>query len=54
MTDHSHTDNGEGKDFGVQVMQKLNDKCKEWKEKENIDLAYPTQTLFINNQEGQI
>ena len=23
-------------------------------EKENIDLAYPTQTLFINNQEGQI
>ncbi len=23
-------------------------------EKENIDLAYPTQTLLINNQEGQI
>ena len=39
MTDHSHTDNGEGKDFGVQVMQKLNDKCKEWKAVEDIDYS---------------
>ncbi len=39
MTGHSHTDNGEGKEFGLKVMQKLNDKCKEWKEKENIDYS---------------
>ena len=39
MTGHSHTDNGEGKDFGLKVMQKLNDKCKEWKEAENIDYS---------------
>ena len=32
MTGHSHTDNGVGEEFGLQVMQKLNDKCKEWKE----------------------
>ena len=31
MTGHSHTDNGTGKEFGLKVMQKLNDKCKEWK-----------------------
>ncbi len=39
MTGHSHTDNGEGKEFGLKVMQKLNDKCKEWKEKENMDYS---------------
>ncbi len=39
MTGHSHTDNGEGKEFGLQVMQKLNDKCQEWKEKENMDYS---------------
>ena len=39
MTGHSHTDNGKGKEFGLKVMQKLNDKCKEWKEKENIDYS---------------
>ncbi len=39
MTGHSHTDNGEGKKFGIQVMQKLNDKCKQWKEAENIDYS---------------
>lgn len=39
MTGHSHTDNGEGKEFALEVMQKLNDKCKEWKEKENIDYS---------------
>ena len=39
MTGHSHTDNGKGKDFALQVMQKLNDKCKEWKEAENIDYS---------------
>ena len=39
MTDHSHTDNGEGKEFAIKVMQKLNDKCKEWKEAEDIDYS---------------
>ena len=39
MTGHSHTDNGKGKAFGLEVMQKLNDKCKEWKEAEDIDYS---------------
>ncbi len=39
MTDHSHTDNGEGKKFGLAVLQHLNDKCKEWKAEENIDYS---------------
>ncbi len=39
MTGHSHTDNGEGKDFGLKIMQKLNDVCKKWKEEEDIDYS---------------
>ena len=39
MTGHSHTDNGEGKEFGLAVMQKLNDACKIWKEAEDIDYS---------------
>ena len=39
MTGKSHTDNGEAKEFAIKVMQKLNDKCKEWKEAENIDYS---------------
>ena len=39
MTGHSHTDGGEGKEFGLKVMQKLNDKCKEWKEAEDMDYS---------------
>ena len=39
MTGHSHTDNGKGKEFAIQVMQKMNDKCKEWKEAESIDYS---------------
>ena len=39
MTGHSHTDNGKGKEFGLQVMQKLNDACKVWKEAEDIDYS---------------
>lgn len=39
MTGHSHTDNGEGHDFAIKVMQKLNDKCNEWKQAENIDYS---------------
>ena len=39
MTGHSHTDNGVGETFGLEVMQALNDKCSEWKEAENIDYS---------------
>ncbi len=39
MTGHSHTDNGEGKEFGLNVMRKLNEACKKWKEAENIDYS---------------
>ena len=39
MTGNSHTDNGEGEKFGLAVMQKLNDKCKEWKAAEDIDYS---------------
>ena len=39
MTDHSHTDNGVGKEFGLKVMKYMNDKCKEWKSEENIDYS---------------
>lgn len=39
MTGNSHTDNGKGRKFGLEVMQKLNDKCREWKEKEDIDYS---------------
>ena len=39
MTGHSHTDYGEGEEFALEVMQKLNDKCQEWKEKEDIDYS---------------
>lgn len=39
MTGHSHTDNGIGEEFGLQVMQALNDKCNQWKEAEHIDYS---------------
>lgn len=39
MTGHSHTDGGCGKEFALKVMQLLNDKCKDWKEKEDIDYS---------------
>lgn len=38
MTGKSHTDE-ESKPFALAVMQKMNDKCKEWKEKEHIDYS---------------
>ena len=37
MTGESHT--GAGKSFGLAVMQRLNDKCAEWKAAENIDYS---------------
>lgn len=39
MTGCSHTDNGDGYKFAVEVMQRLNDKCNQWKAEENIDYS---------------
>ncbi len=39
MTGVSHTDEKVGKPFGLAVMQRMNDKCKEWKEAEKIDYS---------------
>ena len=39
MTGKSHTDNDIGKEFGLNVMQALNDKCAQWKKDENIDYS---------------
>ena len=39
MTGHSHTDNGKGKEFGLNVMRRLNDACKKWKEEEDMDYS---------------
>ena len=39
MTGHSHTDNGAGTEFGLQVMQALNEKCRCWKESEDVDYS---------------
>lgn len=36
MTGHSHTDNSVGEKFGLEVMERLNKKCKQWKSAENI------------------
>ena len=39
MTGCSHSDEEKGEEFGLQVMQALNDKCNQWKEAENIDYS---------------
>ena len=39
MTGNSHSDEGIGEEFGLKVMQALNDKCKQWKNAENIDYS---------------
>lgn len=39
MTGYSHSDEGIGEKFGLEVMQTLNDKCNKWKEDENIDYS---------------
>ena len=39
MTGHSHTDNGIGKEFGLKVMQHLNDATAKWKKEEDIDYS---------------
>ncbi|MCR5541015.1 MAG: anaerobic ribonucleoside-triphosphate reductase [Ruminococcus sp.] len=38
MTGKSHTD-PEAKPFALEIMQRMNDACKQWKEKENIDFS---------------
>ena len=38
MTGKSHTD-PEAKPFALEIMQHMNDACKKWKEKENIDFS---------------
>lgn len=38
MTGKSHTEPG-GKEFALKVMRALNDACKKWKEKENVDFS---------------
>lgn len=39
MTGHSHTDNGEGKELGLKIMQHLNDAANKWKSEEDIDYS---------------
>lgn len=39
MTGCSHSDESVGEKFGLEVMQALNDKCKQWKDGENIDYS---------------
>ncbi len=39
MTGHSHTDGGKGHDFGIEIMERLNDACKKWKAEEDIDYS---------------
>lgn len=52
MTGKSHTDD-EAKPFALAVMQKLNDKCKEWKAAENIDYSvYGTPELLSMGVNG--
>lgn len=38
MTGQSHTE-PEGRAFALKVMQRLNDRCQQWKEEENIDYS---------------
>lgn len=40
MTGNSHTDNSTGHDFGIKVMEFLNNKCEQWKSEE--DVGYST------------
>ena len=39
MTGKSHTDGDIGEQFGIEVMEKLNDKCNQWKKEEKIDYS---------------
>ena len=39
MTGKSHTDEAEGEEFAIKVMQYMNDATKKWKEEEDIDYS---------------
>ena len=39
ITGHSHTDGAQGREFGLKVMQHMNDMCAKWKQAENIDYS---------------
>ncbi len=39
MTKQSHSDEGIGEKFGLEIMQALNNKCAQWKELEKIDYS---------------
>lgn len=39
MTGHSHSDEGIGTAFGLEIMQALNDKCAQWKMESDIDFS---------------
>ncbi len=39
MTGHSHTDEGDGKQLGLEIMQRLNDMAQKWKKEEDIDYS---------------
>lgn len=39
MTGRSHSDEGIGEAFGLKVMEALNEKCRQWKEAEDIDYS---------------
>lgn len=39
MTGKSHSDEAEGENFALEIMQALNDKCNSWKNAENIDYS---------------
>ncbi len=39
MTGHSHTDNGDGKEFALKVMKHLNEACTKWKQEEDMDYS---------------
>lgn len=39
MTGHSHSDHGCGEEFGLKVMEYLNEKCEKWKAEEDIDYS---------------
>ena len=39
MTGKSHTDGAEGKEFGLEIMKHMVDKCAKWKAEEDIDYS---------------
>ena len=49
MTGHSHTDNGEGHEFALKIMNYLNEICAKWNSEEDIDyVVYGTASKSIS------